>query len=306
MIYYQDGLMKSSLHTIDKNDSSDFNTLVKLLRDEPDGTEVVPINMINYAKRHNVKYTITGEMKTLIRNNENMISRSLLILDMDDIACDENTFIASILQRMNNVRFIAYPSINHNVKGTRYRLIFDINRPITTAEEFSGLVELVTRDIYENILNQSDYKADISNKTFSQVQGWHIKTEANKDSPILINEDGKPLDIDKLLKKIPQPSQHDFTADYSHSNYGIYKKPREWTIVMRTLISGEIHEGERHQFYLMAFRAILFGCVYDDELLGYYIDLIEKFNASRCYPPYPVKDLEKEFKEALRYVLDRI
>ena len=113
------------------------------------------------------------------------------------------------------------------------------------------------------------------------------------------------MPVDKLLKKIEPPSQNDFKADYTPTHYSTYNKPREWTKVMRTLISGEIHEGERHRFYLMAFRAILFGCGNDDESLGYYIDLIEKFNASRCFPPYPVKDLEKEFREALRYVSDR-
>lgn len=305
MLYCTYGLKNNQLQTNKKDNRTDFQRLVDSL--ERDKTEAISLLFNTNKDREDYKhnkalYFIAGELTAPIRKNENMVNRSLLVLDLDDIKADEQDFIRAISSRLNRFKYLTYPTISHNIKGTRYRLIFDINRPITSAEEYGKLIEIITRDIYENILQQSDYKADTSNKTFSQLQGWYVKTEQNKDSPILIHTEGKPLPVDKLLQSYQEPAQREFKADYSPTHYGAYNKPREWADVMAVLLWGEIHEGERHNFFLKAFRAILFGCGDDMDLLEHYIDLISDFNASRCFPPYTPEELAKEYKEANNFV----
>lgn len=303
MIYYTNGLRNNQLTPIPPGDRSDFKRLADRLKgDEKEKTPPLSLDIgrdRDIYKQNNAMYIIAGELTKLIRKNVNMANRSLLVLDLDDIKADEQSFTEAISPHFIDFKYLAYPTISHNVKGTRYRLIFDISRPITSAEEYSKLIDVMTGLVYDDILKQSDYKADTSNKTFSQLQGWYVKTEQNKDSPILIHTEGKPLPVDELLAIPQKPAQNDFKGNCAPTHYGT---PREWTKVVRTLIDGEIHEGERHQFYLMAFRAILFGCGDDDESLGYYIDLIEKFNASRCFPPYTPDELKKEYSEANKFV----
>lgn len=302
MIYYINGLKSNQLNMYDNNHLSDFDILAGMLNNT---RPPIPTDNIQQYKTTHAPYIIAGALSEPIRKNENMISRSLLFLDLDDIEANETDFINAISNKLYKRRFIAYPTISHNIKGTRYRLILDIDRPIMTAREYSGLIELLTRELYENVLNQEKYSLDISNQTWAQLQGWHVTTEANKNSPILIHTEGKAIEVDKIIKHItdqPQNVPHSVSERYQYNSAG---KPREWTEVMRTLISGEIYEGERHQFYLKAFRAVLFGCGNDIDKLDYYIDLINEFNSSRCYPPYTPEELQKDFSEAMRFVLQR-
>lgn len=306
MIYYTNGLRNNQLTPIPPDDRSDFKRLADRLKDDAkEKTPPLPFNIErnrDIYKQNNAMYIIAGELTKLIRKNANMVNRSLLVLDLDDIKADEQSFTEAISPCFIDFKYLAYPTISHNVKGTRYRLIFDISRPITSAEEYSKLIDVMTGLVYDDILKQSDYKADTSNKTFSQLQGWYVKTEQNKDSPILIHTEGKPLPVDELLAIPRKPTQNDFKGDCAHTHYGTYNKPRELAVVVRKLLNGEIHEGERHNFYLKAFRAVLFNCGDDMDLLGYYMEMIENFNSSRCFPPYTPNELKKEYSEANKFV----
>lgn len=303
MIYYQKGVIGNQLKINKKSELSDFDILANKLSNHQD-TSIIPIDMIEQEKTNTALYIIAGEMKSFTRSNDNVLSRSLLILDMDDIKANEKDFIAQI-DMMQGMRFIAYPSINHNVKGTRYRLIFDISRPITTAKEYTALISCMTRFIYEVALNQNEYTPDLSNKTWAQLQGWYTKTEANRDSPIYIHTEGKPLPVDELIRDelkrqhaAPQRDKCTYQANDSYQN----AKPSTLAEVAPIIFEGELYEGNRHSFFLRAFDAVLAGCKGNEALLNVYLDKLEDLRANRCSPPYPEREFHKDYREACKYV----
>lgn len=130
---------------------------------------------------------IAGEMKALIRKNENLINRDCLILDLDDVIVSEIDLIAAIKQKLAKFAYVLYPSVSHGLKGVRYRLVIPLNKPVNE-QEYKLLIYFFSNKILDGII----HTADQSNLTWSQIQLLPVLTQYIKEEQIIIH-DGENL-----------------------------------------------------------------------------------------------------------------
>lgn len=155
-------------------------------------------NDISEFKQNQAKYFIAGEMSELKRNDTNLLNRSLLVLDYDEIT-DEHKY----LQSVNHLKcaYLTYPSINYGFKGVRYRLILAVSRAFTK-QEYKSLIHYVN--------GLMPYPVDDSATQWSQVAGMPVVTSQNKDLPDygLQLHAGLSIDVDKVLQNKPKTTSH--------------------------------------------------------------------------------------------------
>lgn len=141
-------------------------------------------------KRNKGKYFISGyiepnENGQIMRNNETLIRRNLIVLDYDEIA-NSAEFLAKIEACLKGVTWLAYPTLRATKDKPRYRIIIQPSRPLEK-HEYQYMAELIASEI--------PYEVDASClRTWSQVQGLPVMTKYNKDLPKPINK-AKPLPI---------------------------------------------------------------------------------------------------------------
>lgn len=130
---------------------------------------------------------IAGEMKALIRKNENLISRDCLILDLDDVVVSEIELIDAIKQKLAKFAYVLYPSVSHGLKGVRYRLAIPLDKSVNE-QEYKLLVYFFSNKILDGII----HNVDQSNLTWSQIQLLPVLTQFIKQEQIIIH-DGENL-----------------------------------------------------------------------------------------------------------------
>lgn len=206
VLYHTVGVTHNKPMTFINTREKDFDLLVSQIRQTYQSEELAfnKKEDKDAYKRNQATYFIAGDIKPpYIRNNEAIISRSLLVLDIDDLALDDESFIKNIAQQNNKspMRVIAYPTISHqyHIEKSRYRVVFELDRSVN-ADEYYTLIKGVTDSITRKWCKIYDYKEDSSNITFSQLQGCYIKTVNNAQAPLYVNIDGQALKVDELLK----------------------------------------------------------------------------------------------------------
>ncbi|MFR3684809.1 MAG: primase alpha helix C-terminal domain-containing protein [Enterococcus sp.] len=137
---------------------------------------------------------IAGEMKALIRKNENLISRDCLILDLDDVVVSEIDLIDAIKQKLDKFAYVLYPSVCHGLKGVRYRLVIPLDKPVNE-QDYQVLVYFFSNKILEGII----HNADQSNLTWSQIQLLPVLTQYIKQEQIIVHDGEKLFPISEGL-----------------------------------------------------------------------------------------------------------
>lgn len=137
---------------------------------------------------------IAGEMKALIRKNENLINRDCLILDLDDVTVSEIDLIAAIKQKLAKFAYVLYPSVSHGLKGVRYRLVIPLDKPVNE-QEYKLLIYFFSNKILEGII----HNADQSNLTWSQIQLLPVLTQYIKQEQIIVHDGEKLFPISEGL-----------------------------------------------------------------------------------------------------------
>ncbi len=127
---------------------------------------------------------IAGEMKALIRKNENLISRDCLILDLDDVIVSEIDLIDAIKQKLGKFAYVLYPSVSHELKGVRYRLVIPLDNPVNE-QDYKILIYFFSNKILDGII----HNADQSNLTWSQIQLLPVLTQFIKQEQIIIHDE---------------------------------------------------------------------------------------------------------------------
>lgn len=198
--------------------NDDFPELVHCFKADYEKSPIEIKNKKSY-KRNKEHYFIAGEMKALKRNNENVLNRTLLTLDIDDLLIRDDTFIDCL--KSHNRRILAYPTLSHTRGDTcRYRL---------NKEEYAQLVTGVTNTTTVKWCGINNYQLDSSNTTFSQLQGFYVKTTNNKDTPYFLNKDAPPIEVDKLLKNTtPSPIKLNYTNSSVGTSYKKRKEVSQW------------------------------------------------------------------------------
>ena len=149
----------------------------------------------NHLKTKVLDSFISGEMKEMVRTNENVISRDCLVLDLDDVLVTESELLAAIHRKFEKFQYIAYPSLSHGVKGVRYRLILPLSESVTE-RDYKLLIQYMNIKVFENLIG----KADESNGVWSQAMLLPVVTQYIQEDSLVINEAEYKLPVENLLE----------------------------------------------------------------------------------------------------------
>ena len=158
---------------------------------------------------------IAGEMKALIRKNENVVSRDCAILDLDDVIISESDLVESIKQKFNKFDYVFYPSVSHGIKGVRYRLVLPLSQSVNE-QEYKLLIRFLSNKILKGVI----HKADQSNTTWSQIQLLPVLTQHVKKEQIIVSKGEELFPVQEALKGAEQ-----WAKDYKADDGGVHTVP---------------------------------------------------------------------------------
>ena len=170
MIYKQTGYRSNVL--------SSFNTDKKPL--EVIANTFVPTieantNIKSY-KAKEMLYFISGDITpnedgSYTRNDNNLKSRDLIVIDIEDTGLTSKDVQAIIQERLSSYKYLLYSSISHKPNNPRLRLVLEPDREILK-DEYKPTIQHIMA------LLQLNY--DKSSSTWSQLQGLPIAVRDNE------------------------------------------------------------------------------------------------------------------------------
>lgn len=190
MIYKQTGYRSNVL--------SSFNTDKKPL--EVIANTFVPTieantNIKSY-KAKEMLYFISGDITpnedgSYTRNDNNLKSRDLIVIDIEDTGLTSEKVQAIIQERLSNYKYLLYSSISHKPNNPRLRLVIEPDREILK-EEYKPTIQ--------HIMALLELNYDRSSSTWSQLQGLPIAVRDNEH--IFIKKlDGLPYPVQEASKE---------------------------------------------------------------------------------------------------------
>ncbi|MGY3750996.1 primase alpha helix C-terminal domain-containing protein [Vagococcus acidifermentans] len=138
---------------------------------------------------------IAGEMSFLVRNNENLINRDCLILDLDDVIQSEDGLVKAIAEKLSKYEYVLYPSIRHVIEGVRYRLVIPLDK-VVREQDYKLLVYFFSHKVLEGVIR----KADQSNLTWSQIMLLPVLTQHVNKEQIIIHKAERKLPVEVTLE----------------------------------------------------------------------------------------------------------
>ena len=190
LIYKQTGYRSNVL--------SSFNTDKKPL--EVIANTFVPTieantNIKSY-KAKEMLYFISGDITpnedgSYARNDNNLKSRDLIVIDIEDTGLTSEKVQAIIQEKLLNYKYLLYSSISHKPNNPRLRLVIEPDREILK-EEYKPTIQ--------HIMALLELNYDRSSFTWSQLQGLPI---AVRDNELIIIKklDGLPYPVQDASKK---------------------------------------------------------------------------------------------------------
>ena len=178
MIYIQTGTVTNKLKKI-KSQSSPFDTLA-----------ITPVDIIedNEDKEHYKHYKATQfvsgefseeEHKPIIRNNENLYYRDLIIIDIDEIELNSTQAINLIERELQEFKYLLYATLNHTEEKPRFRLVLEPTKKMNESEYKATIIHVMA------LLNMN---FDEHSFTWSQPQGAPITTKSNSNNYVFIKK----------------------------------------------------------------------------------------------------------------------
>lgn len=205
MIYKQIGTTTNKLTKV-HHKLSPFETIAITPIDIIEDTE----NKENY-KRYKAIQFVSGEFseeekKPIIRNNENLYYRDLIIIDIDEIELNSNQAINLIKCELQEFKYLLYATLNHTEDKPRFRLVLEPTKKMNENEYKATIIHVMA------LLNMN---FDEHSFTWSQPQGAPITTKSNSNNYVFI----KKLQGNKF--PVQQPKQEYFQYSNSCENYSI-------------------------------------------------------------------------------------
>lgn len=275
MIYIQRKINSNQLEAI-KNDFCDFNTIWQIVSDEMQKPPKIfqTSNERAQYKKNKACYFIAGQMSDTVRKNENVKSRSLVPLDIDDLEVNYSTFLAECKKLpQQNFQFLIYPTISHIEKNLsnksnnlRARIVVNLDRAVNS-KEYAALIDALTHFFVSLVEKGKVYNADISNKTWAQIQGLYIKTKDNETCiPAVFGS--RALKVDDALREI-ELFNKETEEELLHDSYSApslkntQQRKRKINIAMDLLTAYFLDdykpkEGERNQWYFSRWSNALY------------------------------------------------
>ena len=205
MIYKQIGTTTNKLTKV-HHKLSPFETIAITPIDIIEDTE----NKENY-KRYKAIQFVSGEFseeekKPIIRNNENLYYRDLIIIDIDEIELNSNQAINLIKCELQEFKYLLYATLNHTEDKPRFRLVLEPTKKMNENEYKATIIHVIA------LLNMN---FDEHSFTWSQPQGAPITTKSNSNNYVFI----KKLQGNKF--PVQQPKQEYFQYSNTYENYSI-------------------------------------------------------------------------------------
>lgn len=288
MIYLQKGTSTNALTAIAGTENNAPTDDMQWLKNyTPPLVNARTAQEIDQFKQHKAVFFIAGKMTIPTRNNGNLISRSLLIIDFDSIQ-NKSAFLDQINRLFYRVEYDLYPSISYGFKGIRYRLILMPNRSYN---------EIEYKIILDEIQNRMKVQFDSNAIQWSQVMGLPI---TNRLSILLyqsgrIHNAGKSFNVDEIInqggKTKLTENENSIVPDSQSVTELRTSKPPFSTKILNDL-NAPIEEGNRNAGLtsycgkLFALRGLKSQIVY--ELLT--------VKNSYCSPPLDDHELNKIFR----------
>ena len=131
---------------------------------------------INGYKAKEMLYFISGEITpnedgSYTRNDNNLKSRDLIVIDIEDTGLTSKEVQAIIQERLSSYKYLLYSSISHKPNNPRLRLVIEPDREILK-DEYKPTIQHIMA------LLQLNY--DKSSSTWSQLQGLPIAVRGNE------------------------------------------------------------------------------------------------------------------------------
>lgn len=151
---------------------------------------------INGYKAKEMLYFISGDITpnedgSYTRNDNNLKSRDLIVIDIEDTGLTSEKVQAIIQERLSSYKYLLYSSISHKPNNPRLRLVIEPDREILK-EEYKPTIQHIMA------LLQLNY--DRSSSTWSQLQGLPIAVRGNEH--IFIKKlDGLPYPVREASKE---------------------------------------------------------------------------------------------------------
>lgn len=151
---------------------------------------------INSYKAKEMLYFISGDITpnedgSYTRNDNNLKSRDLIVIDIEDTGLTSEKVQAIIQERLSSYKYLLYSSISHKPNNPRLRLVIEPDREILK-EEYKPTIQHIMA------LLQLNY--DKSSSTWSQLQGLPIAVRGNEH--IFIKKlDSLPYPVQDASKK---------------------------------------------------------------------------------------------------------
>lgn len=190
MIYKQTGYRSNVLSPFDTDKTAlevIANTFVPTIEPETN---------INGYKAKEMLYFISGDITpnedgSYTRNDNNLKSRDLIVIDIEDTGLTSEKVQAIIKERLSSYKYLLYSSISHKPNNPRLRLVIEPDREILK-DEYKPTIQHIMA------LLQLNY--DRSSSTWSQLQGLPIAVRGNEH--IFIKKlDGLPYPVQEASKE---------------------------------------------------------------------------------------------------------
>lgn len=186
MLHIVQGLTNPKMKPV-KTELSDFEAITrfKTIQIKPE-QKLQMVSMRNgttetLAKASLCWYFIAGELLNEKRSNANLINRSLLILDYDDVKTTMANAKKIIHDAISEYAYFLYPSTSYTQEKPKFRLVVDAERGMNKGE-----YQATIKSLGELIGLPYD---DVSHATWSQLMGCPITDDISEfDSMKVINE----------------------------------------------------------------------------------------------------------------------
>ena len=239
MIYRQTGLKSNVLKVID-TDKTALETLAS--------TNTPTISQdedIKQYKANNMMYFISGDIKpnedgSYTRNDNNLNSRDLIIIDIEDTGLISQEVQDIIQERLESYKYLLYSTISHKQNNPRLRLVLEPSRDIVK-DEYKPTIQ--------HVIQLLNIKYDTSSCTWSQLQGLPIAVRDN-EFIFIKHLKGEPYPVQKAkrLRKRKSSNENVSIEPVSHD---------EAISIMEKYIENEQDKlQERNEYYLSCLTVI--------------------------------------------------
>ena len=277
-IYEAKGFQSNLVYPFDKIEPfqyiEQFNPLVV-----PEGAN------IEEYKRTQAPYCLSGKVipeknGSYKRNNTSLVYRDLIFLDYDDIQGASEDFIKAVSSALFGYSYILYPTIKHNPKSPRFRLVVKPDNVMN---------EATYKQVVKEIADKIGIPFDMASRTWSQLQGLPVTTGDPANYQKIV-EHGLDYPVPEVEPRAKQETTGKFTP-----------RPRgQRSMTMRiidTLFNGFGDEGGRN-VALTRFVGLLFNKWVDCDLETAYE--LTKIANSVTAEPLPIEELDRTFSSIAR------